>query len=219
MADILLINDSKLIMAEDIAAFIPAMNRHLAGDFGPFWGLAGTVYFGEGPQDAWQFYLQDGLDQSGDLAYHTDENGNPIARIDVQACRMANTDWRIATGHEIDEALVDPTCVLFGADGTTLRECIDPVEETQYEIDGIPMTNFTTPRYWGLRTTIDGRYDFNKELTGPCPLLLPGGYSTQWTGGKYVSKFGDRARAMPGFMASRANGRRAWGKKRKLERE
>jgi hypothetical protein len=57
------VNNSALISAPDIAAWIPIINAHLAADFAPAWGVSGTIYYGEAPSGAWRFTLQDGLDQ------------------------------------------------------------------------------------------------------------------------------------------------------------
>lgn len=212
MTDILLVNKSALVTDTDVATFVPLENLHLLAAFTPAWGIAGTLYFGSAPAGAWVFTLQDGLDQPGDLAYHYDDaTGAPDAFIDVKGCQDSGSDWRTVLDHEIKEALVDPSCVLMGTDGITIRECCDPVEESLIVEGGVPFANFVLPRYFGLGSA-HTMFDYNGVLSGPAPALGPGGYLEQDINGAWATKWGDKAATAPGFMASRTNGRRAWRK-------
>jgi hypothetical protein len=207
--NIVIINKSALVTAADIKAWLGVENYHLARDFGPAWGVSGTVYFCAAVVGAWKFWLQDGLDQPGDLAYHYDDvRGQPDAFIDVKGAQDTGNDWRTIADHELKEALVDPSCRLLGADGITMREVCDPVEESLVMVGGVPFSNFVLPAYFGL---VPGtRYDFSGILNGPCPALGSGGYIEQYVGGAWTTKWGAKAETAPGFMASRTNGRRAF---------
>ncbi len=206
MTDILIINKSALITPEDIASWLPAINTQISRDFAPAWNAPGTVWFGPALTGAWQFTLQDGIDQAGDLGYHLLADGSPEARIDAKGAADTGNDWRTVAGHEILEALADPSCTRMAPDGITICEVCDPVEESMYLIDGVPVTNFVLPDYFNGRPA--PKYDFNGQLTGPCPNMLPGGYLMRYIGGGWVSQFAG-ALGAAGFMATRPNGRNA----------
>jgi hypothetical protein len=205
VADLVLINQSALITPPELVAAVAAFNTQISRDFAPVWGTPGTVYFGEAPGDAWKVYLQDGLDQPGDLGYHLDDAGNPEARIDIQGSVNAGDDWRTVVSHELLETLADPLTTRMGSDGITIVEVCDPVEETLYLIDGLVVSNFVLPAYFGLEAGT--KYDFNGQLTAPAPTLLPGGYLMQFLGGQWVSHFGRKADGTLSFMATRSTGR------------
>ena len=209
MPAILIVNNSRLLTAADIVPTVSAINRQIEGDFAPLWNAPGTVYFGEAPEGAWRFSLQDSIDEANVLGYHLDENGVVSAIIDVAACRQYGSDWRTCLGHEVLESLADPICnrVGVGSFASFIVECADPVEEDSYPLDGIPVTNFVLPAYFGW----DGsRFDKMGLLSGPAPALRPGGYQMRLVNGAWQSTYGDRAAARPGYMADKRSGRRAW---------
>lgn len=211
MADILVVNKSRLITPADILPTIAALNRHHIGDFGPVWGVASTLYFGEAPAGAWPFSLQDTIDDPDALGYHVDENGIVQAIIDVAACKASGDDWRECLSHEMDEATVDPPCTRLAPDNMTMLETDDPVEGDSRAIDGIPASNFATPSYFDFDQGT--RFDWLGYLRDRAPALRPGGYIEQLVDGQYKTILGERAQTAPGFMASRTNGRRAWRKR------
>jgi hypothetical protein len=208
MADILLINRSATITDSDVVIAVAAFNKQVTGDFAPLWGTPGAVFFGQSPADAWRFYLQDGIDQANDLGYHDDGTGVPEAKIDIRGAISSGTDWRTVVSHEILEALADPLCTRMSPDGITIVEVCDPVEETLYTIDGVPVSNFVMPAYFGFDTST--KYDFNDQLAGPAPLLLSGGYIMQNLNGQWVSHFGRKADGSLAWLATRPTGRSAW---------
>lgn len=208
MPTIAVINRSSLITDAQVAATLPSLQRQIDGDFAPIWNTTGIV--GMGPAaGAWQFTLQDTISEPGDLGFHIDDNGIVSAIIDVAACKSSGSDWRTCLGHEVLEALADPSCSRMG-DGnfaSFMCEVADPVEEDVYAIDGVPVANFVWPAYFGWASA---RYDQMGLLASPAPALRPGGYILQLVNGEWKSTFGERAAVRPGFMASREGGRRAW---------
>lgn len=208
MADILIVNRSQLITAADIDPALDAINRQIAGDFAPFWGIEGTVHFSTAPAGAWVFTLADQIDQSSDLGYHVDENGVISAIIDVLACKNCGDGWQQCLSHEVLEALADPFCTRMSPDGVTMVEVCDPCEGDVYDIDGVLVSNFVTPSYFGFDQ--GSRLDFLEKLTGRAPTLRPGGYIEQLENGQWVNRQGERA---TGYMATRPHGRRSWRKR------
>ena len=212
MIDIILVLNSARISAADLPPVVAALNRQIEGDFAPLWGIGGTVYIADGPAGAAKFYLQDGLDDPGALGYHIDENGLISAKIDIQGCQLSGSDWRTCLGHEAVEALADPLCNrLDPVFNRFLVETADPVEENEYVIDGIPVTNFVTPSYFGFDQLT--RYDFNRQLIGNVSSqngLLPGGYQTEYVGGQWVSHMARKVDGSFSWMATRPTGRSAF---------
>lgn len=206
MSDIVVVNNSRFLTPADITPVVAAINKQIARDFVPFWGTPGFVHFGGAPAGAWRFSLQDTIDDPQALGYHVDNNGVVSAIIDVEACKSSGSDWRTCLGHEVLEALADPLTERMGegAFAKYIVEVADPVEEDNYDIDGIPVTNFVTPAYFGFNQ--DKRYDFMGRLHSPAPALRPAGYIMSLENGVWSSRFGERR----GFMATRQNGRRAW---------
>lgn len=206
MTDILLLNKSRLLTTADFAPVVPALNKQIADDFSPFWGTPGTVHFGDAPAGAWQFTLQDTISDPDALGYHVDDDGTVSAIIDVEACKTSGGDWRTCLGHEVLEALADPLTSRMGEGSFApyIVEVADPVEEDTYEIDGVTVTNFVTPAYFGFNA--DTRYDKMGLLKSPAPTLRPGGYYMALENGQWTNHFGEHR----GFMATRTNGRRAW---------
>jgi hypothetical protein len=125
---------------------------------------------------------------------------------------LSGSDWRTCLGHEALEELADPLCNrLDPVFNRYLVESADPVEENGYTIDGIPVTNFVTPSYFGFDTGT--RYDFNRQLTGNVSSpngLLPGGYQTEIINNQYVSHMARKANGSFSWMATRPTGRTAW---------
>lgn len=205
MTDIALLNHSTHIADADLEAAIVAFNTQISRDFEPAWGLGATVWNEtSAPANAWKFYLQDGLDQAGDLGYH-DDNGVPEAKIDIQGSLAAGASWQSVVSHELLEAIADPLCNRMAPDGVTIVEVCDPVEESFYLIDDVPVSSFVLPAYFGFDTTT--KYDYRGELTAPAPSMLAGGYIMQYLSGQWVSHFGRMADGSLSWMALRASGR------------
>ena len=207
MPDILVINKSALVASVDITPTVAAINKQIADDFAPAWNAPGTVHFGDAPDGAWRFTLQDTIDDAQALGYHTDDNGHVAAIIDVAACKQSGNEWRTCLGHEVLEALADPLCDRMAPNGIDAVEVADPVEEDEYSIDGIAVTNFVLPAYFGWT---GAKFDRLGNLSAPAPALRPGGYIMRLENGQWTSVFGARAAVRPGYMASRPHGRRAW---------
>jgi hypothetical protein len=191
MTDIVIVNTSTLFSDATVASLIPALQKQVSGDFAPLWDLDGTLHFDtQDPGNIpYRVILKDIADDPNDLGFHLLDNGNPEARIFCQG--TPQDQLASVMGHEILEMLADPQANRMAPDGRHIIEVGDPVEENGYMIDGVFVTDFVTPAYFGFNS--DTRYDFSRQLTGPCPLLLPAGYIMELTEGGWVSHFGRRA--------------------------
>lgn len=207
MPDLLLLLESSRITPDELAAAAKAIQVQIDRDFSPIWGVSGTLVLGGG-NNPWEFHLQDGIDQASDLGYHVNDAGVPEAKIDVAGAIASGNDWATVLSHEVLEALADPACTRMAPDSSTIVEVCDPVESTTYEIDGIYVSDFVTPSYFGIDSGT--RYDFLGRLSGRAPTLLGGGYILQLVGNQWVSHFGRLADGSLSWMSTRPKGRSEW---------
>ena len=134
------------------------------------------------PAGVWPVYVQATIDQPDAAGYHSDSNGQPYAIV-----LSTDTPWSVTASHEILEMLADPwgstllPATINGKKVMVLRELCDPCENLTYEINGVQVSDFTTPDYWYGAVKSTG--DFLKECN---PLqVLNGGYlswidETEW---------------------------------------
>lgn len=211
MTDIVIVNKSKIVTEADLIAALPAWQIQIDRDVVPVWGNVGAkLWLEDQPfpfETAWRCYLQDGLDQPGDLGYHED-NGIPDMKIDVAGSTAYGDDWRSVVSHELVETIVDPLTNRMSPDGRWAVEACDPVETTFYMIGNVPVSNFVTPSYFGFdRGT---KYDFNGQLIAPCPEMLPGGYQMELQGQRWISHTAFKVDGSRSWMSLRPTGRSAW---------
>lgn len=161
-----------------------AIQKQVARDLFPVWGIRATVdafpRLGDVPPGSWPVIVRSRLDVPGAAGIHLDRKGLPYALV------QASRTWSLTASHEILEMLVDP----FGnrlssgpslqPGGRTARylvEVCDPCEDGAYayDVDGIAVSDFYTPRYFDARRTAGARYSRTGALTAPRQLLR-GGY-------------------------------------------
>lgn len=191
MIDLVVVNISTKFSGSLIASLLPALQRQVSGDFAPLWGIDAALHFDtQDPGDVpYRVIVKDQPDDPKDLGFHLLDNGSPEARIFCASISLPQLASVI--GHEVLEMLADPQAGRMAPDGRHIVEVADPVEENGYMIDGVFVTDFVTPSYFGFDPGT--RYDFNRQLTGPCPLLMPGGYLMELVGNQWTSHFGHRS--------------------------
>ncbi len=166
-----------------LEAVAAVLQTQLDRDFAPLWDRTATVVVaprGAGPAGSWPILLLDPLIPYGGI--HLSADGRPYAEVALRA------DWPLVASHELKEMLVDP----FGrrmqpgpsidpaAGGRTVQylvEAVDPCEGDRYAIDGIDVSSFVTPAYFGLGP--GPPYDILGHVTEPLGLS-PGGSLSWW---------------------------------------
>jgi hypothetical protein len=96
----------------------------------------------------------------------------------------ANDSWTVTLSHEVLEMIADP----YGNRLIAAPHPLDPVERVKYlvevcdpcqtvwyPINGVPVSDFYTPRYFDPVGPDAGRYSFTGEVTRPIEIL-DGGY-------------------------------------------
>lgn len=164
---IALVDDTGEIHPQDLATLAGALNEQIQDDFAPIWKVAGTVgAYPKAPAGTWAVHIKKSLDQPGALGYHTDQNKQPIAYVEL------TDDYPVTVSHETLEMLADPygsrphTAELpqglaaqfdrFGLSGPAARvsyllEVCDPCEATSYSVGGTRLSDFLLPGWY--RTT------------------------------------------------------------------
>ncbi len=98
----------------------------------------------------------------------------------------ANETWTVSLSHEVLEMLADPYGNRLVAASHPLEsrqrvkyllEICDPCLSTWYPVNGVPVADFYTPRYFDPVQVDALRYSFTGEVTRPLEIL-PGGYLT-----------------------------------------
>ena len=96
----------------------------------------------------------------------------------------ASESWTVTASHEILEMLVDPWGNRLRAAAHPLEpgvrvnyllEICDPCIAAWYPVNGVPMADFYTPRYFDPVRTTSVRYSFTGEIEYP-QQILDGGY-------------------------------------------
>ena len=153
-----------------------ALNTQLTRDFGPAWSVDAAVTTPRRvPTTAWPLIVTDDAPAAG---IHLDDHGRPTAVVDYA------DDWPLAASHELLEMCADP----YGNRAVTARsvkpgqgrvdylvEVCDPCEACSYEIDGIAVSDFYTPRYFDPAPRAGVRYSHTGAITRPRQVLR-GGY-------------------------------------------
>lgn len=197
---IVIVNASNILTDWEASGPIPMMQKQIDTQVLPAWG-AGVVdcelHFATAaeipklPADCWPIFLNRHSSDLGALGWHTDEKTKVYGRVFVGDCMQYNLVWTIDAMHEIIETMGDPNAVetVTMSDGIiAAKELCDAVEadEQAVIIDGVKLTNFVFPSYFGHGGS--GKYDQQGNLHGPCPTLTDGGYmelltpgASQWT--------------------------------------
>ena len=218
---------SSNVTARALDRAMVAINRQLAEDFGPWWGMPGTLRRaprGQVPpgdrrvQDACVLYVQKEVDDEGTLGYH-DKNdaGIPFAVVSTDVSDELGEDWTVTLSHEVLELIGDPQANLLamGPDPRDRRrnvfhwfEMCDAVQDQTYEIGGVTVSNFVLPLYFTPG-----------EQSGPNDFLDRGLRSFETAPGGYVGFYDPRrGRHLTFTPADDARARRRFAIKQKLGR-
>lgn len=209
-----LTSESSRVDHSDLAAIAAALQKQVVRDFQPIWGGTANVATFPDPKRIpvgyWRMVIKDQLDAPGAAGYHTDEHGQPLALI---AWEGSVEDVATTCSHELLETLADPFGSRLVAGSVpephqvvrahVLVEACDPCEARTYDVDGLPLSDFVLPRYYGPHrwsNRVHAQVDPNMlTFCGVVRIpmtLAPGGYLS------YVTPTGEW-RQMTWFSGSR----------------
>jgi hypothetical protein len=171
----------------DLVKIAAALQRQITEHFDLFWNMRATVVAATtaGPSD-WVIGLFKDADQPGALGYHDmTPTGTPLAKVFPLLDAQDGGNLSTTISHELLEMLADPylSRATQGADGKfwALEVC-DAVENDEYLIDGIKVSNFVTPHYFEPPQQLAGiKLDYLGLVKMPYEVR-PGGYM-QWSSG------------------------------------
>jgi hypothetical protein len=196
------INKAKVSLGVDFDKLIAALQTFLDDCFVPVWGTpARLVKASKEITGAWTMMFLDNADIKDAQGYHDMKlNGLPLAKVFVVPTIEQGDKISVTACHELAEMLVDPAANLWadGPRGTIWAyEVCDAVEEDEFDVGGIPMSDFVCPAYFELfrlkqrKTT---RYDYMDKLKKPFSLR-PDGYMDVRQGRRVKERFGSAAKA------------------------
>jgi hypothetical protein len=166
---------------EAIQSAIRAVNRQINEDFIPYWGFGGQLRL-EGKSNRKRsnatsdmrgdavLYLCGDVKNSGVDGYHDKTyRGIPYGVVYLELAQLLNEAWTVTLSHEALELIGDPESNLL-VQGPHPRfpqrsvfhwfEMCDAVQDEQYELDGIAVSNFVLPLYFTSSAEHGGRNDF-----------------------------------------------------------
>ncbi len=216
MPQIAVINESTACTDADVQQWIPALAKQWNTDLRQVWGVdeATFAFIPKGTQPAagtWWLVFLDDSDQAGALAYHdlTDQ-GLPLSKVFVKTILADNASISVGASHELVEMAVDPWLNSAYQDLHGVfwaGEIADPVEDDKYayEIDGVLVTDFVTPNWFGHQHA-QAQIDQEGHALRPFEVLS-GGYAQKFDPNEgWVQVTGSKA--MRSKMAKAAMGSR-----------
>jgi hypothetical protein len=167
------------IRDEEVQCAIRTINRQIKEDFEPYWSLGATLRL-EGRSTHKQdpadmrgdaiVYLRDQVRVDDALGYHDTHNrGIPFGIVFNELSAELNESWTVTLSHEALELIGDPEVNLLVMGPHPLHpkrnvfywyEMCDAVQDENYEIDGVSVSNFLLPLYFTGTEERGGRNDF-----------------------------------------------------------
>jgi hypothetical protein len=114
------------------------------------------------------------------LAEHGIDNwGVPVCDVYLDLLEKYSQAWQPAASHEVLEARADPrlhACIELDDGSIFDKEICDRVESDEYDVDGVPLSNFNTPACFEPVGAPDERFDW-LGLSTHANEVRPGGYA------------------------------------------
>jgi len=196
---ICLVNQSTMPLGVDLTKLAPALQSYINNYVGVLWNFSCNVVTApKAGAGEWPLLFLDTPDQPDALGDHSLLQ-TPVGKVFVGPTISADDSLSSVTSHELAEMMADPytnTCIqMFSNNNFWAFEICDAVEETEFPVDGFQMSNFVYPAWFLAGNKMGGgtaQYDYMKKCTAP-GQLLPGGYISIFTNGKWSQEFGSDA--------------------------
>ena len=181
-----LVPEGVKLPVSELTVVAAALQKQAQRDFAPIWNVTATVSpfarLEDVPGDYWPVIIVD--DVEGAAGYHDDEQGQPLAFVEV------GEQWSLTASHEICEMLADPFGNRLVAGRSPkpkqgrvnfLVEVCDPTEglDFAYSVNGVMVSDFYTPNYFDPTYSSGVRYSFSGAPLRPRKILA-GGYLSWW---------------------------------------
>jgi hypothetical protein len=193
---------TKRKLGVDFDRLVAALQKFVNEHFAPVWGTRAKLKKAKCPRAGYWTLLfvddQDSAKHDGWLGLHHIE-GHPMAKVFVGPVLDHHEKVSVAASHELAEMLVDPGINLWaiGPKGRLYAyEVCDAVEEDEFFIDGIAMSNFVYPTYFeAFREPESVLFDHNNTLKYPFEIL-PRGYATVLEGKRKINIPGSKPKGV-----------------------
>ena len=185
-----LVSASPSVSFPELSTVAAALQKQATRDFGPIWSVTATVNAFDSlesvPVDYWPVILRDDINEPGAAGYHTDDNGQPFALVQI------DNSWPLTVSHETLEMLADPfgNRTIAGSPPVGapkpvsgfkrvlyLVEVCDPCEADTlaYPVNGVKVSDFLTMHYYDPHGAHGVQYSFRGNIQAP-HTVLEGGY-------------------------------------------
>src|SRR5436190_11860626 len=194
------INNATVPLGVNFKALVADLQKFVDSSFAPVWGTpAKLVRSDKFIAGAWAIVFLDNADVANALGYHDlTPDGLPLSKVFVQTTLAVKQKVSVTACHELAEMLVDPAMNLAAAGPRNVfyaYETADAVEEIEFTIDGIAMSDFVYPAWFeAFRKPGSAQFDYAKKVRRPFQILA-GGYMSVFKNGKWTEIFGSRAKA------------------------
>jgi hypothetical protein len=214
-------NRATVPLGVDYDALIDALQKFVDEHVAPVWGTRAKLIKTNGfVRGCWAMVFLDHADHAHSLAYHdVTPDGFPQAKVFVKTTLKNKKLVSVSASHELVEMLVDPSINLVSVRPHSKLiygyESADPVEDLDFPVNGIRMTNFVYPAYFEtFHKPGTVRFDHLKKLKRPFQVHI-GGYQGVYKDGKWTQIFGSHPKKKR-FAREDRRGRR--GEKRAAEK-
>jgi hypothetical protein len=201
-----------LVPTDELLLVASTLQTQVSRDLAPVWGVSAVISPFLGLEDVPPGYIALGIvpklpPQSH--GFHVVEDGQPLALIGYRR------GWSLLASHELLELLCDP----WGnrrLPGRSLRrgqgqveylvEVCDPCQHETYTINGVVVSDFVTPEYYGPPGSgSGGRYSFTGRVKRALEVRAGGSLSWRTASGQiWQQAGGDAPRRLSHVTFSRA---------------
>lgn len=216
-------NKAKTALGVDFDRLLVVLQKFLDTIFVPVWGtparLVKTTDFRKG---AWALACLDDADVANALGYHDlTPDGLPFSKVFVRTTLQAKQKVSVTACHELAEMLVDPAinlCSTGPQNRIYAYETADPVEEQEFVLDGISLSDFVYPSWFeDFHKPGSTQFDYLKKVRRPFQILA-GGYMPVFVNGKWTQIFGSAAKRRRFAREDRRGHRSTYRARRKARR-
>src|SRR5438445_5962032 len=192
-------NKATTALGVDFDRLLAALQKFVDQYFVPVWGTPARLLKTRGfRKGAWALAFLDRADVANALGYHDlTPDGLPLSKVFVQTTLEAKQKVSVTACHELAEMLVDPAINLCATGPKQLiyaYETADAVEEEEFSIAGIAMSDFVYPAWFeGFRKAGSTQFDQLNKVKKPFEILK-GGYMSVFKNGQWTQIFGSPAK-------------------------
>jgi hypothetical protein len=172
-----LVSETSELSSREVVIVGAALQKQLLRDFQPIWQTRGTINGFETLEDVPLGYrpiiVFEDLDTPGAAGIHLDPDGQPIGLVNL------SDTWAFSASQQAMEMLVDPVGTRLHA-GPSIHPAqpgrveylvgiCDPsgAWELGYDVNGVHVSDFCTPEFFGPSSSAPVRYSFTGALTKP----------------------------------------------------